>query len=244
MGRLANTFNQMRVSLQATQRELIQRERLSAIGQTASSIVHDLRNPLSVIQLRVELMRQDTEMAARHEKPLLALAEAGNRMASMIEELLEFSRGEAPLETVPCPVGKIVEEALGNLSLSWTGQFPVEVEGDMSLKVWADQGKLARALVNFVQNSGEAMEGKGKVEIRAQAVGSVVQLEVADNGPGIPPAIRDRIFEPFVTAGKRRGTGLGLSIVKKVVERHGGRMTFETQSGVGTRFIVELPLAV
>jgi signal transduction histidine kinase len=112
----------------------------------------------------------------------------------------------------------------------------------MSLKVWGDQGKLARTLVNLIRNAGEAMEGK--VEIRAQAVGSMVQLEVADNGPGIPPVIRDRIFEPFVTAGKTGGTGLGLSIVKKVVERHGGRVTFQTQSGVGTRFIVELPRAV
>ena len=141
------------------------------------------------------------------------------------------------------PCGEDREEALGNLSLSWTGQFPVEVEGDMSLNVWADQGKLARALVNLIQNAGEAMEGKGKVEIRAQSVGSMVQLEVADNGPGIPLAIRDTVFEPFVTAGKTGGTGLGLSIVKKVVERHGGRVTFETQSGVWTRFILELPVA-
>jgi signal transduction histidine kinase len=242
VGRLANTFNQMRTSLQA-QPELIQRERLSAIGQTVNSIVHDLRNPLSVIQFRVELLRYDKAVAAQHEKELLALAEAGSRMATMIEELLEFSRGEAQLETVPCPVGKVVEEALGNLGLSWAHQFPIEVQGDMSLKVWADQGKLARALVNLIQNAGEAMEGKGTVEIRAQAVGSMVQLEVADDGPGIPPAIRDRLFEPFVTAGKTGGTGLGLSIVKKVVERHGGQITFQTQSGVGTCFVLELPLA-
>jgi signal transduction histidine kinase len=87
------------------------------------------------------------------------------------------------------------------------------------------------------------MEGKGTVEIRAHALGSMVQLEVADNGPGIPLAIRDRVFEPFVTAGKQGGTGLGLSIVKQIVERHGGRVTFQTQSGVGTRFILELPTA-
>jgi len=107
--------------------------------------------------------------------------------------------------------------------------------------VRADQGRLSRALINLVRNAVEAMEGMGNVEIRVQAAGPMIQVEVADNGPGIPLAIRDRVFEPFVTAGKKGGTGLGLTIVKRIVEHHGGRVSFQTESGVGTRFILEVP---
>jgi signal transduction histidine kinase len=243
VGRLAETFNQMRASLRATQRELVRRERLSAIGQMASSIVHDLRNPLAIVRLGVEFLRGDKAVTAQYEKELRDLSEASSRMATMIGELLEFSKGESPLERVPCPVGRIVEEALRSLRGPQADTFPVDVQGDMSLMVLADPGRMARALVNLIQNAVDAIEGKGKVEVRAQAAGPMVRLEVADNGPGIPPDIRDELFEPFVTAGKKGGTGLGLTIVKKVVERHEGRVTFQTESGVGTRFVVELPVA-
>lgn len=243
VGRLAETFNRMRVSLQATQQELIQRERLSAIGQTVGSIVHDLRNPLTIIRLGVEFMRDDPAVASGYQQELRDLSEACNRMETMVQELLEFSRGEAPLETGPVPVGQIVQEALEILRQPGVDHVQVEVRGDMSLKVLADHGRISRALVNLIRNAVEAMEGKGKVELRAQAAGAVVRLEVADNGPGIPFGIRERIFEPFVTAGKKGGTGLGLTIVKKVVEDHKGRIFFETENGVGTRFVVELPAA-
>jgi len=243
VGRLAETFNQMRVSLQATQQALIQRERLSAIGQTVGSIVHDLRNPLTVIRLGVELLRKDPGVVAQYPRVLQDLLNACNRMATMVQELLEFSRGETPLETSPVPVGQIVEEALGILQPRRVDHVPVEVCGDMSLKVLADQERISRVVVNLIRNAVEAMEGKGKVELRARATGPMVQLEVADNGPGIPFAVRERIFEPFVTAGKKGGTGLGLTIVKKVVEDHKGRIFFHTESGVGTRFVVELPAA-
>ena len=130
-------------------------------------------------------------------------------------------------------------------SLRWPSAWKpyVELQGEMSLEVLADERRMSRVLVNLIRNAVEAMEGMGRVEVRAQAVGSMVRIEVADNGPGIPVTIRDQVFEPFVTAGKRGGTGLGLAIVKRVVENHGGHVTFQTESGVGTRFILDLPAA-
>lgn len=243
VGRLAATFIQMRASLRAVQQELVQRERLSAIGQTASSIVHDLRNPLTVLRFGLDVLRSDLTTTARHEKSIQGLSEAVDQMETMIEELLEFSRGETQLDPVPCPVGGIVERAMEGLRWPSTWKPWVEVQGEMSLKVLADQRRISRVLVNLIRNAVEAMEGMGRVEIRAQAAGPMVRIEVADNGPGIPLAIRERVFEPFVTAGKRGGTGLGLAIVKRVVENHGGHVMFQTESGVGTRFILDLPAA-
>jgi signal transduction histidine kinase len=243
VGRLAETFVQMRASLRAVQRELVQRERLSAIGQTASSIVHDLRNLLAVLRFGLDMLRSDPATAARHEKPIQALWEAIDEMETMIEELLEFSRGETQLDPRPCPVGGIVTRAMESLRWPTAWKSCVEVHGEMGLRVLVDPQRMSRALVNVIRNAVEAMEGMGRVEVRAQPAGPLVRIEVADNGPGIPPAIRDRVFEPFVTAGKRGGTGLGLAIVKRVVESHGGHVTFQTESGVGTRFILDLPAA-
>ena len=243
VGRLARTFSQMRASLRAAQQELVQRERLSAIGETASSIVHDLRNPLTVVRAGLEILRSDSATTALREKRMQRVSRAVDQMETMIEELLEFSRGEDQLEPVPCPVGGIVEQAMESLRWPSTWKPGVEVQGEMSLKVLADPQRMSRVLANLIRNAVEAMEGMGRVEVRAQAAGPMVRIEVADNGPGIPLTIRDRVFEPFVTAGKRGGTGLGLAIVKRVVENHGGRVTFQTESGVGTRFILDLPAA-
>jgi signal transduction histidine kinase len=189
------------------------------------------------------MLRSDPATAARHEKPIQALWEAIDEMETMIEELLEFSRGETQLDPRPCPVGGIVTRAMESLRWPTAWKSCVEVHGEMGLRVLVDPQRMSRALVNVIRNAVEAMEGMGRVEVRAQPAGPLVRIEVADNGPGIPPAIRDRVFEPFVTAGKRGGTGLGLAIVKRVVESHGGHVTFQTESGVGTRFILDLPAA-
>jgi signal transduction histidine kinase len=118
--------------------------------------------------------------------------------------------------------------------------FSVE---DEPAEIEVDSMRLQRVLQNLVSNAVQALNSKpgGRIDVRAWVRDSILYLSVRDNGPGIPAEIRDRIFDPFVTHGKKGGTGLGLAIVNNVVAAHRGKITFETQAGQGTEFLIRLP---
>jgi signal transduction histidine kinase len=111
------------------------------------------------------------------------------------------------------------------------------------LLVNADENKLIRVLQNLASNAIEAFNGSGgKIEIAIAANGAWAEIQLTDNGPGIPEAIRTRLFEAFVTYGKQSGTGLGTAIAKSIIDAHGGTIDFQSQLGEGTKFYIRLPL--
>jgi signal transduction histidine kinase len=201
-------------------------ERLSTIGSLLSSVVHDLKSPMAVISGCVQMLTQADDPKKRKEYGELVMKQF-DLIAAMQREVLEFARGERRVLVRKVYVGKFFED-LG------TARF--------------DQGKLTRVIHNLARNAIEAMgEGGGELTLRVRrapskkgaAKGGLV-IEVSDTGPGIPKQIESKIFQSFVTAGKKGGTGLGLAIVKKIVEEHGG--TVEVHSTArGTTFTIVLP---
>jgi signal transduction histidine kinase len=162
----------------------------------------------------------------------------------MATELLEFSRGELKLD-----LGRTTSTAFFDqfkmLHEDYFLHHP-EVKFSFEIKpgdIEIDAMRLLRVVQNLVTNSVEALDSKpdGRVDIRAGVNGKVFCMTVSDNGPGIPDVVRERIFEPFVTHGKSGGTGLGMAIVRNVVTAHGGTITFETETGKGTTFLIQLP---
>jgi signal transduction histidine kinase len=166
-----------------------------------------------------------------------------DRLTSMANELLEFSRGETKLHLARTDTNSLLlqfktfnEEALllDNVHIDMESE-PADIE--------VDAMRMLRVLQNLVFNAAQALSSKvgGRIDVRAWVADSIFHLSVRDNGPGIAPEIKDRLFQPFATYGKQGGTGLGLAIVNNVVAAHRGKIGYETQAGQGTEFLIRLP---
>ncbi len=244
LGELANAFDLMRRSLRSSQNELLKQERLATIGQMASSIVHDLRNPLAAITTASELLQRESLAPDRRQSLLENQMKAAQRMQVMLTELLDFSRGNYQLNRQPHQLLQIVERSVSNLLPQLRTKVKIVVEVPSELVIKVDEEHLRRVLDNFLLNACQAMpkeKNDAQVTIRADVQDANLKLEIEDNGTGIPAAIQDRLFEPFVSQGKFGGTGLGLAIARGIIEAHGGRIGVAQTSAEGTKLFFTLP---
>ena len=241
MGRLARTFNNMCASIRQARDELIRQERISTIGQLSASIVHDLRNPLAAIYGGSEML-VDRDLPPGHVKRLAGnIYQASRRIQEMLQELLDVSRGKNRAMEM-CRLREAASaacESLGPVAAAQEVRLTLSIPAEIELPL--DRGRMERMFVNLISNALEAMPGGGEVRLSASVQEGWVRVEVSDNGPGISPEIRSRIFQPFVTAGKRNGLGLGLALSRQTVLDHGGDMWVESQPGEGATFCFRLP---
>jgi signal transduction histidine kinase len=221
--------------------ELLRSERLTLLGTMLSSIVHDLKNPMTAIVSSVSYLQQKAPDEFTRSAAEIIRGSA-DRMVLLTEELLDFARGTTRLKPTSTTVKRLLElldqEILEQVRLS---SISVKIEVGTSQQFMIDQGRMTRCLANIIKNAREALKDRGEITLIFSSREQGLLISVADNGPGIPEAIRGQVFEPFVTYQKRGGTGLGLSIAKSCVEAHGGKVWFETSSDKGTTFYVWLP---
>jgi len=237
----------------AYQKELIASERLAALGTMAGMMVHDLRGPMTLIRgwaetlLEGDVPPQETVARAR------LIVDAVDRLERMTTETLDFARGAERLVLRSVPLGVLLAELAAGIEAELPG---LAVERDFDVpggrRGTLDVDKIRRAVSNVAANARDAMGGRGRlrfsarVHVGADGSGERLELVLADEGPGVPPEIRDRVFEPFVTLGKKRGTGLGLAVARRFVEDHGGSLELLRPPGPpvrGARFRFALPLA-
>jgi signal transduction histidine kinase len=237
-------FDRMRKSLQTTQRELIDSERLATIGRMASSISHDLRHSLAAVVANAEFLCEGSLTAAQREELYGEVRVAVNQMTDLIESLLEFSRTRESLRPSLCDVRETLERAVQSVRVHpeyHRIKFNISSEG--SSEGWFDARKLERAFQNLLLNACEAVaHDTGQIEVTIRRNGKDLEIFLADNGPGIAEAVRDRLFEPFVSFGKENGTGMGLTVVQKIMQDHGGDIVVARSTPTGTVFKVHLPL--
>jgi signal transduction histidine kinase len=231
------------------QRELITSERMAALGSMAGMLAHDFRGPMTVIRGYAEtiadggLAETDVQQRAR------MIMQMVDRLERMTGETLDYARGGGKLAARAVDAGRFVSELLRGLELEEPGLALVsDVQLPEGLVLQLDTDKLKRAAGNLAHNAAEAMKGAGRlhVKVRLEAAlqpGSVSLLVLCfrDEGPGVPAGIRERVFEPFVTSGKKHGTGLGLAVARRFVEDHGGRLVL-LPDGPGACFRMELPV--
>jgi len=216
-------------------------ERLTSIGRLLSQVIHDFKTPMTIISGYVQLMADADDRPTRHEFSELILRQF-DVLGAMQREVLEFARGETKIFVRRVYLKKFFGDLERQLRLEIATQ-PVElaVEVDSKLVARFDEGRVARALHNLARNALEAMgERGGRLTLRAALERGELTITIADTGPGIPKEIEGRMFQSFVTAGKRGGTGLGLAIVKKIVDEHGGRIDVRSSSA-GTSFELTFP---
>ncbi|MBI2933437.1 MAG: HAMP domain-containing protein [Planctomycetes bacterium] len=210
-------------------------ERLAALGQLAAGVAHEIKNPLSAMKMTVQMLREEQKPESR--EPYEVLLREIERLELAAGEL--SAAGPRPLVRQSVRLDVLVDDVLRLLQRQLE-HLRVRIERSFETRpdVRVDVEQFKRVVLNLVLNGAQAMPQGGPLTIALTARGDRARLSVADAGPGIPEALRPRIFEPFVTT-KADGVGLGLALTKRIVEDHGGRIGFDT-SAAGTRFWVEL----
>ncbi len=231
--------------LQKAQKQLAQSEKLATIGQMAAGIAHELNTPLTYIMGNLELLELQDLTAAQREM-LSSIVRGADRIRALAHRLLAFTRPGRE-EMAPLVVNDVVERSLELCQYQIASgriELVKNLESDLP-RVLGVSNQLEMALINLVVNAVHAMgERGGRLTVGTRRRGDDVEVSVADEGSGIPERVRASIFEPFVTTKPEgKGTGLGLSTVLMVVERHNGRVDFDSEEGRGTTFRVTLPPA-
>jgi signal transduction histidine kinase len=241
MGRLARTFNTMCASIRQAREDLIRQERISTIGRLSGSIVHDLRNPLAAIYGGAEML-VDADLPPAHVKRLAVnIYRASRRIQELLQDLLNVSRGKTNAPEL-CRLREVASAASDSLAATAEAQdVAVTLSIPPEIELPLDRSRMERVFVNLVANALEAMPGGGEIEISARLENGFAVVEVKDNGPGIAPEIKAKLFQPFVSAGKRNGLGLGLALTRQTVLEHGGDMWVDSEPGRGARFSIRLP---
>jgi signal transduction histidine kinase len=238
----------------AYQKELIETERLAALGTMAGMLVHDFRGPMTLIRGWAETLLEGDVEPQEVVTRAQAIVDAVDRLERMTGETLDFARGAEKLVLRAVPLGVLVAELAAGIEQELPG---LTLERDFDLpggrRGPVDVDKIRRAVSNIAANARDAMGGSGRLRFQARIESLAgtngardhLVLVLADDGPGVAPGIRERVFDPFVTHGKKRGTGLGLAVARRFVEDHGGRLELVEGKGLetrGARFRLSLPL--
>jgi signal transduction histidine kinase len=247
VGQLTKAFQRMRDTLQKTQNELLQAERLATMGQMASAISHDLRHRLTAILAFAEFLSDSKLSSPQREDFYQEIRQAVNRMEDLIGSLLEIAKPSQNPHPVYCSVEDLIRSAVQLVQARTEFRhIKITTWREGRCEGWFDPRKLERVFHNLLLNACEAVSPEsGMIEIRIlQTPAEGIVVRIADNGPGIPQAISETMFAPFVSYGKENGTGLGLAVARKMVRDHGGDICVEHSGSDGTVFMLTLPVGL
>ncbi len=224
------------------EREVSNAEKLSAIGEMAAGLVHEIINPLSIISGRAQLLLFDKKEETEVTKTARIIREQVDRASAITQKLLSFAR-QRPPQLCPLSLHEVLEKFLETMEEQFASQ-KIRVAknfSDVPLPFLGDEEQLEEVFVNLSRNAIHAMPGGGKFTITTRRKAECAEVSLTDTGCGIPPENLSKIFVPFFTT-KSRGTGLGLSIVHGIVKNHGGTLSVQSHVGKGTTFILSFPL--
>lgn len=224
-----------------SQEEVERKSRLATIGQMLSGVLHDLRTPLTVVGGYAEMLASEEEPALRVEMASQIMTQL-QHISSMQQETLAFVRGEKVVFIRRVFMHVFMRELTEQLQQEFAGtQVELKVLAGYTGAARFDETKMKRAIFNLARNAIDAMPDGGRFYLSVDREADDIVFRAKDNGPGIPKDIADRLFESFVSSGKKHGTGLGLAIVRKIVQEHGGTVDCKTQIGKGASFEVRFP---
>jgi two-component system NtrC family sensor kinase len=228
------------------QAQLIQSEKMSAIGQLIAGVAHDLNNPLASVVGFADFLNESVDPPPRLKEPLRVIQQEAERAAGIVKSLLSFARRQDRQRrpTALRPLLTTTLNLLRNQLMSNRVDARLEVDADLP-ELDVDPNQIQQVFVNLINNASQAIASAGRpgsVTVRARRWLDGIAVDVIDDGPGMSPATADKAFDPFFsTKPEGQGTGLGLSISQGIVKEHGGRITLSTVEGGGATFTVELP---
>ncbi len=221
--------------------EMVANERLSAVGRMASTIIHDIKNPMGTLRVYAQVMKKKSgnEEAGKLADEMIRQVD---RFVNMTQEILDFTRGVSSLSIQELDFGEIMGAVLDFIEKDLTkNNVQLIRESQFQGKVMMDQDKMVRVFYNIASNARDAMPGGGSLTVATVGSDGYVKIEFTDTGSGMPEEVKRKIFEPFMTYGKKHGTGLGMAIVKKVIDDHKGKIEIDSEVGKGTTIRIFLP---
>jgi signal transduction histidine kinase len=240
LGRLANTFNAMCTSIQQAREELIRQERISTIGRLSTSIAHDLRNPLAAIYGGAEMLVDGDLPPAQVKRLATNIYRASRRIQELLQDLINSSRGKTQPAEV-CRLRDVITAAYeAVLPAAESQNIAVHLDIPDSLELAMERARMERVFLNLFSNALEAMPQGGALHVTTSQVKGAVLVRVEDTGPGIAKEIRSRLFQPFVSLGKKNGLGLGLALARQTMLDHGGDLWVEPDVKTGACFWLRL----
>jgi signal transduction histidine kinase len=238
----------LRVELGESRARAARHEKLASLGTLAAGVAHEIRNPLTAINVRLHSLKKNLAANSSEQEDALVIGHEIQRLERIVQEFLQFARPAEPkLLTVS------VDSVLARIQSLFGPQLEkssirLNLESEPDIWVRVDPHQIEQVLINLIQNAAESMAGRGTVILRARSdtarlqgrFGAVVILEVSDTGQGITPEVKKRMFDPFFTT-KEEGTGLGLAIAARIIEKHGGALECRSEVNRGTTFTILLP---
>jgi signal transduction histidine kinase len=240
---LGEAFSKMRGELLVSQQRWRANERVAALGRAASSISHDLRHYMAAVVANAEFLYEADKLKMNRDEIYHEIKMASEQMVDLLDSFRELAREEGSIAPAPALLDQIVRHAVETvLARPELRSRKVKVTTSGPTNGVFDAKKMERAFFNLVLNACEAApDGTGAITVDIRSSDDSFDVRIADNGPGIPAAIRESLFDPFVSSGKLNGTGLGLAIVSKIIHDHHGSVTVEETSDTGTVFSIKLP---
>jgi len=224
------------------------REQLVELGQLAGGLAHEIKNPLSTINVNLKLLsedlrRHDDELHSRWLRRLTSVQNEADRLRDILADFLRFA-GKVELSPEPADMRKILEELTDFFAPQADANRVVMRTStpDTPVRCSVDAGLIKQAILNLMINAVQAMPEGGELLVRLSASGGEALVEVIDTGPGISPELLPRLFEAYFST-RKGGSGLGLPTTRRIVHEHAGTIHAESEQGKGTRFVISLPMA-
>ena len=241
---LQQISNRLREFNQLHLREVLEAERLAVVGNFARSIIHDLKNPLSIIGLASENLANPNLNPETRGQIQSRIKRQVQRINDLVTDILAFTEGRSRADLRPNNFRDFVLELIADLESDTSAKaIRIVLENEPPAELFRfDARRLGRAFHNLVNNAKDFLNDGGQIFLRFKSGDGEILVEIEDTGPGIAPEIANKLFQPFATHGKAHGTGLGLSICKKIIEDHGGKISVRNEPGRGAIFWFTLPL--
>jgi signal transduction histidine kinase len=227
--------------LKRTQAEALRNDRLAALGRFASLIVHDIRNPLSVVRAYAELILHGVENGERVSESAKTIIKESDRLGGLVNELLDFARGEIRLSLSPVSLRDLTKQLVDGFAERFSSaKVRVRTEVSFDGPVILDERRMLRVLHNLADNALKAMPRGGTFSIAVASRGEQYDIRISDTGVGMSEETMRHLFEPFYSSFEG-GTGLGMAIARSIVRAHRGELSAESVKGSGTTFTISLP---
>jgi len=224
--------------------QTLEGERLAAVGRVAGTVAHDLRGPLSGIINSADFIARPNVSQETRKKMCEGIVATARRLISTVQGILDYARnGRMSTTFVPCSLAPFIEEIMEVFKVDFADQrIDVSMSWEHKGKIAMDPDRMAQVIHNIVANARDAIPDGGKLTVSTKEKKGTVEIRFQDTGLGVPPEWLERIFQPFVSHGKKKGAGLGLSIARRIVEEHGGKIWAENSAAGGATFVIQLPL--
>lgn len=224
------------------QGQVIQNEKMAAVGNLADHIAHELNNPLTGIHSLSQVLIKETVNENQLNQDLIEVEKAALRCQNIINNLLDFSKEQTEERRSSVDLKEVIEKTMPFLK-SVMGQFERSIDLSDDINVYVDPQLIQQVVFNLINNACQAMGEKGVLKIKCTVEGELALFSVQDSGPGVPKDILDQVFEPFFTTKPQgEGTGLGLSVCKNIIESYGGELYVVSLEGRGAEFGFKLPI--